>query len=94
MSRRYHIHLTDDQKQDLLTMRDHDPLPYIRVKAHGILQVADGHLLQEKAAVSVLKPKKPETVKFWCERFLQEGREGLVVQAGRGRKPAFFPCPS
>ncbi len=94
MSRRYRINLTDDQKTDLLKMRDHDTLPYIRVKAHGILQVAEGHLLQEIASVSLLKPRKPETVKLWCERFLHEGREGLLVQTGRGRKPAFSPCTS
>jgi hypothetical protein len=75
-------------------MRDHDPLPYIRVKAHGILQVAEGRFLKDIAAISLLKPRKPETVKEWCERFLQEGRDGLVVQAGRGRKPAFSPCAS
>jgi hypothetical protein len=94
MTRAYHIHLTSDQKHDLLMMRDHDALPYIRVKAHGILQVSEGHTLQEVAHFFVLKRKKPETVKLWCERFLQEGREGLLVQAGRGRKPAFSPCAS
>lgn len=92
MSRRYRINLTNDQKLELLNMRDHDIFPYVRVKAHGILQVADGHLLQEIASFYVLKPRKPETVKKWCERYLQEGREGLLVQAGRGRKPAFSPC--
>lgn len=94
MSRRYHLTLTEQQQQELIGMRDHDALAYLRVKAAGILKVAQGEPLQAVAGFQLLKPIDPDTLKSWCVRYLQDGRAGLLVQHGRGRKPAFFPCPS
>jgi hypothetical protein len=94
MSRRYHITLMEEQLRELQDLRDHDPLAYIRVKSAGILKVAEGLQLKEIAEKGLLKPIDPETVRRWCERYLHEGRAGLVVQVGRGRKPAFSPCAS
>jgi hypothetical protein len=91
MSRRYQISLTEEQKKELLSIRDHAALPYMRMKASGILKVWEGNQLKQVASQLLLRRTKPETVKKWCERFLDEGADGLRVQAGRGRKPAFFP---
>ena len=35
-----------------------------------------------------------ETISEWISRYECGGVEGLRVQAGRGRKPAFSPCAS
>jgi transposase len=38
----------------------------------------------------LLRPHKPDTLYRWLDRYDAEGVAGLVIRAGRGRKPAFF----
>jgi hypothetical protein len=42
--------LIEKQRGELLQVRDHDPLPYMRTKAAAILKVADGWPIRRIAA--------------------------------------------
>jgi len=68
------------------------PKSYVRVKAAALLKIEEGQSLQEVAAHGLLKAVKYETVRGWYWRYAQDGLAGLLVQTGRGRKPAFSPC--
>lgn len=84
--------LTVAQTKELETLRDHAQKAYLRMKAAALLKVAQGHSLNQVAAHGLLKPVQAETVSRWAKRYQGEGVEGLKVQSGRGRKPAFSPC--
>jgi hypothetical protein len=90
--RRRVIFLTEQQRKELLHTRDHDRLPYMRVKAGAILKVAEGQFIKEVAAQGLHRPFCDDTIRLWIDRYEQEGLEGLRVKAGRGRKPVFSPC--
>jgi transposase len=83
--------LTDEQYRDLLDCREHHPKAYMREKAAAILKVAQGQALRQVAAHGLLRPRQPKPVGRWIDRYLAQGRAGLLVRTGRGRKPAFSP---
>ena len=83
--------LTAEQRAELVYLRDHAPKPYIREKAAALIKVADGQPVYKVAQYELLKPRKPDTVTDWVERYQAEGVKGLYVRKGRGRKPAFSP---
>jgi len=86
------IELAPAQVQELEQVRDHHPKAYVRVKAAGILKVWAGTSRRQVAKSGLLKPVRRETVQQWIVRYQQGGVAGLLVKAGRGRKPAFSPC--
>jgi hypothetical protein len=88
------LELAPAQVQELEQVRDHHPKAYVRVKAAGILKVWSGTSRRQVASSGLLKPVRRETVQAWIGRYQQEGVAGLLVKAGRGRKPAFSPCAS
>lgn len=92
MSRR-ELSLTDEQRQQLLRLRDHAPKAYLRERAAALLKVADGMAAALVARQALLRPRKPDTVYAWLDRFQASGIDGLLVQPGRGRKSAFSPSP-
>jgi len=83
--------LTEEQYQDLLDCREHHPKASMREKAAAILKVAAGQSVRQVAAHGLLRSRQPKPVGRWLDRYLAEGRAGLLVGHGRGRKPAFFP---
>jgi hypothetical protein len=83
--------LTEEQRRDLLDCREHHPKAYMREKAAAILKVAQGQAVRQVAAHGLLRPRLPKKVGQLIDRYLAEGRAGLLVRKGRGRKPAFFP---
>jgi hypothetical protein len=92
MSKRLSITLSEQQHAELLEVRDHHPKAYVREKAAAILKLADERLpALEVAAHRLLKRRDDNTVRSWLRRYLQHGLAGLLVQQGRGRKPAFSP---
>ena len=91
MVKRYELHLSDAQKKELETTRDHHPKPYVRTRAAAILKVAAGESIRQVAMHGLLRPYEPEAVKDWIDRYLAEGLPGLKVRPGRGRKPSFSP---
>ena len=64
---------------------------YLRERAAALLKVADGMPAARVARTGLLRPRKPDTVYAWIDRFIEAGSAGLQIQAGRGRKPAFSP---
>jgi transposase len=61
-----------------------DPDPRVRHRAHALLLLGEG---QTVAAVTRLFATAGHRVRAWRERFLAEGREGLVDRPRRGRPP-------
>ncbi len=85
------LELTADQRAELEQVRDHDPTPYLRERAAGILKVGAGLSVRAVARAGLLQPRRRETVGTWVRRYQAEGIAGLRVRPGRGRKPAFPP---
>ena len=84
------IHLTPEQRVELEQVRDHDPRPYLRERAAAILKVSDGRSGRETALNGLLRPRWPDTIYEWINRYQAEGIAGLTIRPGRGRKSAFF----
>ncbi|MBE9182937.1 helix-turn-helix domain-containing protein [Oculatella sp. LEGE 06141] len=87
MVRPLNLALSDTQRQELVQIRDHDPRPYMRERAAALLKIADGYSGLQVAQTGLLKPRDPDTVYTWVRRYQQHGIAGLVIRAGRGRKP-------
>ena len=91
---RRQIALTAEEREALLERRDHAALPYVRERAAAVLKVADGMPAAVVARQGLLRPREPDTVYAWLDRYHAEGLAGLAVRTGRGRKPAFSPGAS
>ena len=83
--------LTTAERAELTGLRDTAPEPYLRERAAALLKVADGISAARVARTGLLRPRKPDTLYAWIDRFVEEGNEGLRVRKGRGRKPTFSP---
>ena len=66
--------------------------PYQRERAGALVKIADGACAAEVARTGLLRPRQPDTVYRWLDRYQAEGIAGLRIRPGRGRKPAFSPC--
>jgi hypothetical protein len=84
------IELAEDARAELMALRDRSPKAYLRERAAAVLKVADGTPAAVVARSGLLRPHKPDTLYRWLDRYDAEGVAGLVIRAGRGRKPAFF----
>ena len=85
------LNLSEEQRAELVDLRDHHPKPYLRERAAALLKVAGGWSGQKTAQEGLLKPRYRETVTEWVHRYQAEGLQGLLIRKGRGRKPAFSP---
>lgn len=55
------------------------------------MQVADGRSGRWVALHGLLRPRQPDTIYRWLDRYEAEGIEGLTIREGRGRPPAYAP---
>lgn len=94
MPGRLRLELSEPQRAELLDVRDHARLPYLRERAAALLKVNAGWSARRTAEQGLFKPRYKETVCEWVRRYELEGLEGLRIRKGRGRKPAYFPDPS
>lgn len=85
------ISLTSEEKADLIELRDHAEKPYLRERAAAIIQVAAGHSGRWVALNGLLRPRQPDTIYTWLNRYEAEGIAGLKIRSGRGRPPAYEP---
>jgi hypothetical protein len=80
--------LTEEQRQELLQLRDHDARPYVRERGAALLKIAEGQSPHRVAQSGLLKPRDPDTVYAWLDRYEAQGAAGLIAhpQGGwRGR---------
>src|SRR5512143_2983070 len=88
---RHQIVLTAAEREALLEWRDYAAVPYLCERAAAVLKVADGMAAAAVARQGLLRPREPDTVYAWLDRYHAAGLAGLTVRPGRGRKPAFSP---
>ena len=87
----HRLSLSETEQSALVRLRDTAPKPYLRERAAALLQIAAGRSAHVVAQSGLLRPRRPETVVDWLERFRTHGLAGLSIRPGRGRKPAFSP---
>jgi hypothetical protein len=85
------LELSEAQRRELETVRDHHELPYLRERAAAILKVAEGHSGYQTARNLLNRAHWQDTIYEWVKRYQAAGVEGLKIRSGRGRKPAFSP---
>lgn len=73
---------SDGQIKELEMAARRSLVPYIRVKALAVLNVARGRTRQEVAGIVCAHR---ESVGIWVRRYRKEGVAGLTVARGRGR---------
>ncbi|HOW75479.1 MAG TPA: helix-turn-helix domain-containing protein [Candidatus Competibacteraceae bacterium] len=83
--------LSETERRELVQLRDHARQPYQRERAAALLKIADGMPAALVARHGLLRPRRPDTVYAWLDRYQATGGAGLKVHPGRGRKPAFSP---
>ena len=72
-------------------MRDRAEKPYLRERAAALLKIAAGQSPHAVAQAGLLRPRQPDTVYEWLNRYEATGVDGLTIRDGRGRKPAYEP---
>jgi len=77
--------LTPDARAALETARARDPRADPRERASALLRIADGWSVRRVARSGLLRPRRPETVADWLDRWLDTGLDGLVQEARRPR---------
>src|SRR5262245_14201646 len=91
MPRALILELPEEQKQELLLIRDRSAKPYLRERAAALLKIAEGASGSEVAKSGRLRYRARQTISEWVARYREQGAQGLEIRAGRGRKPAFSP---
>ena len=83
--------LTTAERQMLEALRDHGPKAHLRERAAALLKVDAGLSPARVAREGLLRPRKPDTIYAWLDRFTEHGLAGLYIRSGRGRQPACSP---
>ncbi len=78
MPQRRTVILTDEQRQQLLDHRDHDPHPDLRERCAALLKIAAGQSPYAVARHGLLRPRDPDTLYQWLAYFVAEGVAGLL----------------
>jgi hypothetical protein len=84
------ISLTEEQRQELLGLRDHDPRPYVRERGAAILKIAEGQSPHRVAQSGLLKPRDPDTIYAWLDRYETDGVAGLIAHPHGGSRGRFL----
>ena len=80
------VALTEEERQELIEYRDHDPRPYVRERCAAILKVADGRTAHWVAKHGLLKERDPDTVYNWLNIYEAEGVAGLIARQHGGAR--------
>lgn len=83
--RRRTLELGPDRRAELERTRDRDPRPYLRERAAALLKIAEGRSAHGVARGGLNRPRKPDTVYDWLDRYERGGLAGLV-QKPRGHR--------
>src|SRR6516165_4024979 len=77
--------LDDAARLTLEEGRDHHPYPQVRERCAALLKIADGMSPHAVARHGLLKPRDPDTVYAWLNRYQQEGLAGILAHRHGGR---------
>ena len=101
MAQPLQVNLSEEQREELIDVRDHHDKPYMREKAAAVLKVAgspeeEGQSARQVALSGLLRERSPKAVRDWVHTYKvhtykKEGIDGFAVEEGRGQKPAFSP---
>ena len=82
--------LSDAQRRELEHTRDHDRRPYLRERAAALLKIAQGQTAHHVARSGLHKPRDPDTLYAWLDRYEHGGLPGLVQRprGDRGFSPS------
>ena len=80
------LSLTEEQRRELLDLRDHDPRPYVRERGAALLKIADGQAPHRVARRGLLKPRDPDTVYAWLDQYRAAGAAGLIAHPQGGSR--------
>ncbi len=75
---------SDDQINELEALARRSPVPYVRVKALAVLNVARG---RSRQAVAQIVCAHRASVGSWVRRYRAAGAAGFAVGQGRGKPP-------
>ena len=84
------VKLSKTQQKKLERCRDHDGRPDIRERCAAILKIAEGESPHAVAQAGLLKPRDPDTVYGWLDRYEERGLEGLLNGRHGGNRYAPF----
>jgi hypothetical protein len=90
MPKRLSIELSEEERAQLERWSKNHRKGYLRERARAILRVAAGEPVSKVAQELRIRIHRT-AVSEWVHRFQERRIEGLKIQPGRGRKPAFFP---
>jgi hypothetical protein len=80
------LSLTEEQRQELLQLRDHDARPYARERGAALLKIADGLSPHQVAKWGLLKPRDPDTLYSRLDRYRSSGAAGLTAHPQGGSR--------
>lgn len=86
MPQRRTLTLTQAQQDDLRMLRDHDPRPYVRERCAALLKIASGHSPHAVAQQGLLRPRDPDTLYGWLDRYQAEGLAGVLAHQHGGNR--------
>ena len=85
MSRRKRqLKLSEAERITLEQARDHHPLAYLRERASALLRISSGQSAFSVACCGILKPREPDTVYAWLNRYQLGGIAALYQKPRRG----------
>lgn len=84
------LKLSSDQRAELVDRRDHDPRPDVRERCAALLKIADGRSPYWVAREGLLRPRHPDTVYGWLNRYEHGGLDELLEHRHGGRRFALF----
>jgi hypothetical protein len=76
--------LSEEQRAALEQYRDHDRRPYVRERCAAMLKVAEGTSAHAVARSGLLRPRDPDTLYAWLDRYQEAGLPGLLAHQQGG----------
>jgi hypothetical protein len=86
MAHRRTLTLTEEQKRELMRIRDRDSRPWARERCAAMLKIAVGQSPHWVAKKGLLKERDPDTVYFWLGLYEADGLAGLLSRQPGGAR--------
>ena len=91
MAKHHTLELSENERQQLVELRDKGEPDYLRERAAALLKIQEGFSPHKVAKEGLRKKRDPDTIYSWLRRYRKNGIQGLLHKPGRGRKPAYSP---